>query len=116
PLVVSMLDRQLNRVRGGKLERVADLSGLATGPCNDMVVDAKGRAYVGNFGYDRHRGEAPRTTCLVRVDPDGTATKVADELMFPNGTVIAPDGRTLIVAETFTHRLTAFDIVADGAL
>jgi sugar lactone lactonase YvrE len=81
-----------------------------------MVVDAAGRAYVGNFGYDRHRGEAQRTTCLARVDPDGTVTRAADDLMFPNGTVITPDGRTLIVGETFAGRLTAFDVGADGSL
>jgi sugar lactone lactonase YvrE len=95
---------------------VADLSALATGPCNDMVVDGHGRAWVGNFGFDRHRGEAQRTTCIVRVDPDGKATKAADDLLFPNGTVITPDGKTLIVGETFAHRLTAFDVAADGTL
>jgi sugar lactone lactonase YvrE len=115
-LIVSMLDRRLNRLKDGKLELVADLSGLATGPCNDMVVDAAGRAYVGNFGFDRHRGEAPRSTCIARVDPDGTVMRAADDLMFPNGTVITPDGKTLIVGETFASRLTAFDIGSDGAL
>jgi sugar lactone lactonase YvrE len=81
-----------------------------------MVVDGAGRAYVGNFGFDRHRGEPARSTCLVRVDPDGSLTRAADDLHFPNGTVITPDGRTLIVAETLAHRLTAFDVGADGAL
>jgi sugar lactone lactonase YvrE len=115
-LVVSMLDRRLLRVEDGKPRVVADLSALATGPCNDMVVDAAGRAYVGNFGFDRHRGEPERTACLARVDPDGRVTRAADELSFPNGTVVTPDGRTLIVAETLTHRLTAFDVAPDGAL
>jgi len=115
-LVVSMLDRRLLRLDGGRLAVVADLSALATGPCNDMVVDGHGRAWVGNFGFDRHRGEAQRTTCIVRVDPDGKATKAADDLLFPNGTVITPDGKTLIVGETFAHRLTAFDVAADGTL
>jgi sugar lactone lactonase YvrE len=115
-LVVSMLDRRLLRVDDGKTRGVADLSALATGPCNDMVVDAAGAAYVGNFGFDRHRGEPERTTCLARVDVDGRVTRVADDLHFPNGTVITPDGQTLIVAETLAHRLTAFDIAADGAL
>ena len=115
-LVVSMLDRRLLRVERGTTRVVADLSALATGPCNDMVVDAAGRAYVGNFGFDRHRGEPERTTCLARVDPDGRVTRAADDLHFPNGTVITPDGRTLIVAETLAHRLTAFDVAADGAL
>ncbi len=115
-LIVSMLDRRLLRLDGGKLAPVADLSALATGPCNDMVVDARGRAYVGNFGFDRHRGEPPRTACIARVDADGRVTRAAAELSFPNGTVITPDGRTLIVAETLEHRLTAFDVTADGAL
>ena len=115
-LVVSMLDRRLLHVDAGKARVVADLSALATGPCNDMVVDAAGRAYVGNFGFDRHRGEPPRTTCIARVDPDGRVTRAADDLSFPNGTVITPDGHTLIVAETLAHRLTAFDVAADGAL
>ena len=113
-LIVSMLDRALLRLEGGKPSKVADLSALAGGPCNDMVVDAKGRAYVGNFGYDRHAGEEPRTTCIARVDPDGRVVRAADDLLFPNGTVITPDGGTLIVGETFAHRLTAFDIRADG--
>jgi sugar lactone lactonase YvrE len=115
-LVVSMLDRRLLRVEHGELRLHADLSAVATGPCNDMVVDGRGRAYVGNFGYDRHRGEPPRTACLARVDPDGRVSVAAEELFFPNGTVITPDGRTLIVAETQAHRLTAFDVAADGAL
>jgi sugar lactone lactonase YvrE len=115
-LVVSMLDRRLLRVDAGTTRVVADLSTLATGPCNDMVVDAAGRAYVGNFGFDRHRGEPERATCIARVDPDGRVVRAADDLQFPNGTVITPDGRTLIVAETLAHRLTAFDVAADGTL
>ena len=115
-LIVSMLDRCLMALDGDGLRLVADLSHLATGPCNDMVVDAGGRAYVGNFGYDRHKGEAERSACLVRVDPDGTVALAAEELKFPNGTVITPDGKTLVVAETFANRLTAFDIASDGTL
>lgn len=115
-LAVSMLDRRLLRFEDGRATEVADLSALATGPCNDMVVDAKGRAYIGNFGFDRHRGEAQRTACLVRVDPDGTARVAADDLLFPNGTVLTPDGRTLIVGETLANRLTAFDVAPDGGL
>ena len=111
-----MLDRRLLRFDDGKERVVADLSALATGPCNDMVVDAKGRAYVGNFGFDRHKGEAPRDTCIVRVDPDGRVSKAADDLAFPNGTVITPDGTTMIVGETMGHRLTAFDVAPDGTL
>jgi sugar lactone lactonase YvrE len=115
-LVVSMLDRRVLRFDGRALHLYADLSALATGLCNDMVVDAAGRAYVGNFGYDRHNDAPPRDTRIIRVDPDGRAASVGDELVFPNGMVITPDGRTLVVAETFAHRLTAFDVGADGAL
>ncbi len=115
-LVVSMLDRRLLIFDGARSRVVADLSALATGPCNDMVVDAAGRAYVGNFGFDRHRGEPPRTTCIARVDPDGRVVRAADDLHFPNGTVITPDGKTLIVGETLAHRLTAFAIDATGEL
>ena len=115
-LVVAMQDRALLALKGTKLERVADLSSLAGGPCNDMVVDAEGRAYIGNFGYDRHAGEAPRATCLIRVDADGSVHRAAEELMFPNGMAITPDGRTLIVAETYAHRVSAFAIGPSGAL
>jgi sugar lactone lactonase YvrE len=115
-LVVSMLDRRLLRVENGTTRVHADLSAVATASCNDMVVDSRGRAYVGNFGYDRHKGEPPRTTCLARVDPDGRVTRAAEDLFFPNGTVITPDGRTMIVGETQGHRLTAFDVAADGTL
>lgn len=115
-LIVSMLGRRLLRFDGSGLNVFADLSSFATGPCNDMVVDGQGRAWVGNFGFDHHHGEPPRTTCLVRVDQDGKVTRVADDLFFPNGTVITPAGRTLIVAETRAHRLTAFDIDRAGAL
>jgi sugar lactone lactonase YvrE len=115
-LIVSMLDRRLMRRESGKLEVVAELAALATGPCNDMVVDRQGRAYVGNFGFDRHAGEPERTTCIIRVDPDGAVTRAADDLFFPNGTVITSDGKRLIVGETLAKRLTAFDIGAGGAL
>ncbi len=114
-LVVSMLEKSLMRFGDGALSRVADLSTFAAGPCNDMVVDEQGRAWVGNFGFDRHQGQAQRPTCLVRVDANGSARAVADDLLFPNGTVITPDG-TLIVAETFAHRLTAFRMTDEGAL
>jgi sugar lactone lactonase YvrE len=81
-----------------------------------MVVDAQGRAFVGNFGFDFEHGEKPRSTCLVRVDPDGRASVAATELRFPNGSVITPDGATLIVGESFGGCLTAFTIARDGAL
>lgn len=115
-LVVSMRDRRLLRLDGGKLAEVADLSGLAPFHCNDMVVDAQGRAYIGNFGFDMPARAEPRATNLILVERDGRARVVAEDLMFPNGCVITPDGRTLIVAESYAARLTAFDIAADGSL
>lgn len=121
-LVVSMLDRcVLRREPDGTLVAHADLSHLATFHCNDMLVDRAGRAYVGNFGFDlqafRDTGAPqPAPTVLIRVDPDGAASIAADQLHFPNGTVITPDGGTLVIGETFANRLTAFDVAADGTL
>ena len=115
-LIVSMTKKQLLRWDGQVLHLHADLSELASGICNDMVVDHQGRAYVGNFGFDLHNNEKPKPAQLIRVDPDGTCQVEDDDLMFPNGAVITADGKTLIVAETFASRLTAFDIAADGSL
>ena len=116
-LVVSMTDKRvLRREPDGALVTHADLSGLAPRRCNDMTVDRQGRAYVGNFGFELDGTEAPRPTVLIRVDPDGSARVVADDLLFPNGSVITEDGRTLVIAETFGGRLTAFDIAEDGGL
>jgi sugar lactone lactonase YvrE len=115
-LVVSMTDRRLLRQDGDTLTVVADLAGLAPFHCNDMVVDRHGRAYIGNFGFDLVAKETPRPTVLIMVTPDGNAQVAAEDLMFPNGCVITPDERTLVVAETFGKRLTAFDIADDGFL
>lgn len=126
-LVVSMLDRRVLRVEpDGTLVTHADLSGLATFHTNDMVVDGQGRAYVGNFGFDLDAAlhehgpawvlEHGPGTVMARVDPDGTVTTAAADLRFPNGTVITPDGATLIVAETIGSRLTAFTVGPDGSL
>ncbi len=115
-LVVSMQDRRLLRLDPGGLQPVADLSGIADFHCNDMVVDAHGRAYVGNFGFDLHKRETPRTTTLALVLPTGETRAAARDLAFPNGCVITPDGRTLVVAESMAARLTAFDISPDGSL
>ncbi len=115
-LIVSMEDAQLVTLEGSGLKSYCDLGPHCSGTPNDMVVDAQGRAYVGNFGFDLTGGEEPKTAELVLVDK-GRARVVADGLHFPNGSVITPDGRTLIVAETFGAVLTAFDIdPADGGL
>ena len=115
-LIVSMDDRRLLRLDGDTLTEVADLSSFATWHCNDMVVDGVGRAYVGNFGFDLDSGMEPVATVLLRVDPDGSVHVVADNLQFPNGTVITPDGSALIIGESWSGCLTAFDVAADGSL
>jgi len=115
-LVVSMEDRRLLRTEDGRLTEHADLSHLAPFHCNDMVVDARGNAFVGNFGFDLHRSEKARNTCLIHVAADGRARVAAEDLSFPNGMVVTPDGRTLIVAESFGRRLTAFDLAPDGTI
>jgi sugar lactone lactonase YvrE len=115
-LVVSMLDRAvLRREPDGTLVTHADLGAWATGHANDMVMDALGRAYVGNFGFDLMGGAPLETASLHRVDPDGTVTEVAADLWFPNASVITPDG-VLIVNETFGNRCSAFDLAPDGRL
>lgn len=116
-LIVSMRDRKvLRREHSGELALHADLMHLAPWHLNDMIVDAKGRAYVGNFGWDLMSGAPAQTTCLIRVDPDGRASVAADDLMFPNGTGITADGKTMIISESFAGRLSAFDIATDGTL
>jgi sugar lactone lactonase YvrE len=116
-LVVSMRDHRVLRwtEQDGATEH-ADLSEYCGGHLNDMVVDSRGRAYVGNFGFDLMGGGDPAPATLVRVDPDGTASVAAEEMLFPNGSVITPDGRTLIVGETAGARYTAFTIEDDGSL
>src|SRR3954454_11051719 len=113
-LVVSMKDHRLLRVSDGEGSRHADPSDVCGGPLNDLVVDASGRAFVGDFGFDLMGGGAPSWSSLKRVDPDGTVTVVAEDLHFPNGAVIPPDGGTLVVGETWGNRFSAFDIAGDG--
>lgn len=128
-LVVRMELRQLwRRWPDGRFALHADLTDLSTHLCNDMVVDAQGRAYVGNFGFDLDaelRARGPEsviadhpTTPLALVQADGSATAAAgvERFSFPNGMVITPDGKTLVVGETLGGRLTAFDIGSDGTL
>ena len=115
-LAVSMIDKKLLRDDGHGFVVHADLSALATGLCNDMVVDDHGNAYVGNFGYDMFNGEEMRTADLILVREDGSTQVVAEGLRFPNGSVITPDGTTLIVGESFGAGYEAFTINGDGTL
>ncbi len=126
-LVVSMTKRQVLRVaKDGTVSVHADLNGIAGFHCNDMVVDAAGRAYVGNFGFDLDAAIGARgvesvladhpTAKLACVAPDGSVSVAATDMHFPNGPVITPDGSTLIIGETLSANLTAFDIKPDGTL
>lgn len=128
-LVVRMELRQVwRRWPDGRFALHADLADYSAHLCNDMVVDAAGRAYVGNFGFDldaamRERGPAGviadhPVTMLALVQSDGTVSDAVpgERFGFPNGMVISPDGATLIVAETFAQQLTALDIGDDGSL
>jgi sugar lactone lactonase YvrE len=116
-LIVSARDRLLLRREpsSGSLVTHADLSSLSEHPWNDIVVDGRGNAYIGNIGFVFPGGEfAPGILALVT--PDGSARQVADGVAFPNGIVVRPDNSTLIVAESYANRLTAFNIAADGSL
>ncbi len=124
-LLVSMRQRKVRRLQDDGLVDHADIADLTAHLCNDMVVDAQGRAWIGNFGFDldaafKERGvevlnDHP-TANLVRVDADGSVHLAAEGMHFPNGSVITPDGNTLIVAETLAGCLTAFSIEQDGTL
>jgi sugar lactone lactonase YvrE len=102
---------------GGALHQVADLSGVSDRPPgNEIVVDAAGHIYVNGGGFDMMAGEAPAPGMIALLTADGTAREVAGDLGFPNGMAVTADGGTLICAESYAHRLTAFDIAPDGTL
>lgn len=100
---------------GGALATIADLKALSPYPWNEIVVDGRGNAYLNTIGFDFPGGD-PRPGLVALVTPDGAVHQVADGVLFPNGMVVTPDERTLIVAESYGERLTAFDIDADGGL
>ena len=115
-LVVLMASRRIVRWAGGGLEPHADLTHVAAGHCNDMVVDDKGNAYVGNFGFDFEGGGRFSPADLALVRADGSVELAAQGLRFPNGSVITPDGSTLVVGESFGAGFEAFTISGDGSL
>lgn len=116
-LIVSMHDRVvLRRELSGQIVLHADLSTIATFHANDMVVATDGTAYVGNFGFDILGGGVRRTAQLAIVRPDGTVFGGPEDLEFPNGSVITPDGRSLIVGESSARRYRAFPLLPDGTL
>ena len=115
-LIVSMKDRKLMSFKDGQLKERADLTEFSGFHCNDMVVDIDGNAFIGNFGFNTYDGEEIKPTNLILVKPGEEPVLAADNLFFPNGTVITPDNKTLIVGETYAARLTAFDKSEDGSL
>ena len=112
------LNLSLKRWRDGALQDFADLSGVCVFCLSDALTDAAGRTWVSDIGYNFWNPDVPpsETCVLVRIDPDGAVTRAAGDLRFPNGSVLTPDGRTLVIAETNGFCLTAFDIADDGAL
>jgi sugar lactone lactonase YvrE len=112
------LARKIYHWDGKTLKATADLTALTVFCLSDGIVDRHGRMYVGDIGYNFFDpANQPVNTCvIVKVEPDGSASVVADQLTFPNGMVITPDGKTLVVAECMAQRLTAFDIGASGTL
>jgi sugar lactone lactonase YvrE len=115
-LVVDSAQRRLlRREPDGSMAQHADLSGVSEKPWNDIVVDDRGNAYVNCIGFD-FPDEAFGPGMVVLVTPDGDVRQVADDLAFPNGMALTPDGTTLIVAESYADRLTAYDIGTDGGL
>ena len=116
-LVVAMETQRLLRVEpDGEIVEHADLSPLARGSINDMIVSRDGVAYVGDMGQRIHEGGERKAGQTIRVDPDGAVSCAADDLQSPNGHILTEDGRTLIVAESAGMQLTAFDVAADGTL
>jgi sugar lactone lactonase YvrE len=116
-LVVAMETQKLLRVEhDGTVVEHADLTALARGSINDMIVAADGTAYVGDMGQRIHEGGERRTGQTIRVRPNGEVSCAADDLESPNGHILTDDGRTLIVAESAAFRLTAFTVLDDGSL
>jgi sugar lactone lactonase YvrE len=116
-LLVSGREGRLLRVQpDGSLVAHADLNGISDRGWNEIVVDGLGRAYVNGPGFDMMAGEPVAPGNVAVVEPDGSVRLVADGLEFPNGMAVTPDNTTLIVAESYGRRLTAFDVGADGGL
>jgi sugar lactone lactonase YvrE len=115
-LVVGMTERKLLRYSGCRLTEFADLSRLTEYYLKTLLVDSAGRAYVSCSGYGDQSVGAPQPSQLILVETNGTVRRVGSDLLLANGMAITPDRQTLIVAETASQRLSAFDIAADGTL
>ncbi|MFC5064858.1 SMP-30/gluconolactonase/LRE family protein [Actinomycetospora atypica] len=114
-LVVSQADATVLQIAGdGSVAPYADFSGIAGGPGNDLLVTPDGHAYAGNFGF-AIGAEDPKSTALAHIDPERRVQRVEGDVLFPNGMAVTP-GAVLLLAETFLHRISAFDVAADGSL
>ena len=100
----------------GSMVRHADLSELSSHGWAEIVVDGRGNIYINSINFDFLAGESPRSGVIALITPDGSARLVAEGISFPNGMVVTPDNSTLIVSESFTSSLLAYDIAADGSL
>src|SRR5204863_4353920 len=116
-LVLTMFRKRLMSYADGQLSLYADLSGIAKGTIDDMIVDGLGRAWVGDLGFDLppppDRGAVGR---IILVTPDGTKRVVAEGLRFPNGIAVSPDNARLVVAEMDGACLADYDVAPDGGL
>jgi sugar lactone lactonase YvrE len=105
----------LRREPDGSLVSHAELDGLSQ-DWNEIVVDGRDNAFVNAAGFDLMAGEAPAPGIVAVAAADGSARRAAGDVAFPNGMAVTADDSTLIVAESYASRLTAFEIAADGSL
>jgi sugar lactone lactonase YvrE len=116
PMLITAGQELLRMESDGSLVTHRDLSDLSDYGWNEIVVDGRGNAFINNVGFDLMAGEEPKPGIIALVTPDGKARQVADGLAFPNGMAVTPDDSTLIIAESYEGRLTAFAIDEDGGL
>lgn len=115
-LIVSMAAHEILRWRDDQLTLHARTAPLSRARLNDMVVDANGGAYASNFGFDFESGEAVRATNLVRIEPDGTVSAAATDILCPNGMALSPDGERLYVGQSASREVLEFRVEEDGFL
>jgi sugar lactone lactonase YvrE len=112
----SMFDAKIYRLQDGKHTLYADASGVMSGYCGDMVIDKSGRVFLDDTGARVLHGETPRPGRLLAIEPDGTVTVAAEDIVFPNAVFISNDGKNLYVAETFRYGLLRYEIDDAGKL
>ena len=116
PMLITSGSKVLHMDADGSVDTHVDLGDLSDYGWNEIVVDGRGNAYVNCAGFDLMAGEEPAPGMIALITPDREGRQVADGVMFPNGMAVTPDGSTLIVAESYASRLSAFDIATDGSL